>query len=65
MIHIMLNMDLNITWLTFEFVVLGVCREKAVREEFREGEACVLWSVLYVVPHCGLKLFHEFWGRCT
>lgn len=51
--------------LTFEFVVLGVSREKAVREELGEGEAGILWSVLHIVPHCGLELLHELWGRCA
>lgn len=50
--------------LTFEFVVLGVSREKAVGEELGEGEARVLWPVLHVVPHRGLQLLHELWrGR--
>lgn len=44
--------------------MLRVSREKAVGEEFGEGEACVLWPVLDIVPHCGLKFLHEFWrGR--
>lgn len=47
--------------LTFEFVVLRVSREKAVGEELGKGEACVLWPVLDIVPHCGLKLLHELW----
>lgn len=42
--------------------MLRVSREKAVGEELGEGEACVLWPVLHVVPHCGLKLLHEI-GR--
>lgn len=41
--------------------MLGVSGEKAVGEELREGEARVLWSVLHVVPHCGLQLLHELW----
>lgn len=45
--------------LTFEFVVLGVSREKAVGEELGKGESSVLWPVLHVVSNCGLKLLHE------
>ena len=45
--------------LTFEFVVLRVCREQAVWEELGEGEAGVLWPVLHVVADRGLQLLHE------
>lgn len=51
--------------LTFQFVVLRVSREKAVGEELGEGEACVLWPVLNIVSHCGLKLLHELWWGCS
>ncbi len=47
--------------LTFEFVVLRVSGEKAVGEELGKSEARVLWPVLDVVPHGGLKLLHELW----
>lgn len=49
------------TFLTFEFVVLRVSREKAVGEELGKGETCIFWPVLDVVPHCGLELLHELW----
>lgn len=50
--------------LTFQFVVLRVSGEKAVWEQFGEGEAGVLRPVLHVVSHSGLQLLHELWrGR--
>lgn len=46
-------------WLTFEFVVLRVCREEAIREEFGEGQASVFWPVLHIVTHRRLQFLHE------
>lgn len=62
-VHLQLH-DVELQFLTFEFVVLRVSRKKAVGEELGKGEACILWPVLNIVPHCGLELLHElWWGR--
>ncbi len=45
--------------LTFELVVLRVCREEAIREELGEGQAGVFRPVLHIVTHRRLQFLHE------
>ncbi len=51
--------------LTFEFVVVGVCREQHVWEELLKAVSSIARPVLHVSPHRLVELHHELLRRCA